>query len=262
MPRAPAQIQKKKSKFYRKKRVMQPTAQFVKKIVLGMTEKKTQSNGFSAPLDAYSSLPGSSIANNTCNAFELTTVLSEITPGTANGQRISNSIRLVKCRLALTLMAYNGTQKLPTDVTVFIGRIRNAYNSPSSMANLYLNGNVDLAPTNSFQDQTYQINNNYWDIKYKKTFKIGNQTVVFGPPGTPAYNVANNDYKSHIVRYINLMPWLKKTIRYDQTNARQTNEGLYIWFTISNYDDTQIFPLTYGAQVQAGIQVNCLYTDN
>jgi hypothetical protein len=139
---------------------------------------------------------------------------------------------------------------------MYIGKLRATINTPptSYFGQLFQLGDTATAPTDDNRSSLYSINKDIWDIKYKKTFKIGSSET-----SNPNY-VSNNDYKALQYFRVDLAKWLPKKIKYNDGVTVSSNCGLYAWFTIANYND-QIITGAYQPQVQFVALNNLYFTD-
>jgi len=251
----------KKKKYTPKKKTQVPVSikRYVKRAVNRTEEVKTVvttlsdlQSGIAAQIRPYVQDPG-------CGLISLTEAMDTIQQGVGQGDRIGNKIRLKRNMLKGYLYAINGglTGGNPTNVTMYIGRLKSTLLTPitATLAQLFQAGDTVFAPTDNNLSSLYQINRNSWNVYYRRTFKIGGATSS----STNAIP-ANNDYKALVKFSINLSKWLPKTINYNDASSISTNAGLYMWFTISNYNDEPITSL-YIPQVQYVAINEFSYTD-
>lgn len=200
------------------------------------------------------------IQDTGCNIASLTESIDTIGQGTGQGDRIGNRVHMKYLGFKGYLYAINNTLTggNPTNVTMYIGRLKAGVSTPttSSLSQFLQLGNTTIAPTDDNRAALYEINRDLWNVYYRKTFKIGGATST-SSNAIPA----NNDY--HVMRKfnINLTKWIPKTINYTDGNNIATNCGLYVWFTIANYND-QVISAGYAPQVQY-VGINTFkYTDD
>lgn len=194
-----------------------------------------------------------------CGVLSLTEPIDVIDQGTGQGDRIGNTLRAKNLRFKgyiYSITTEGGVSGFPTNVTMYIGRLKQSVLPPTAtqFQNLLQVGDDSIPPTDDNRTSLYSINRDLWNVYYRRTFKIGSSVP------TTANAVANNDYKALIHFNVNCTKWLPKLIRFDDTSQGSINTGLYVWFTISNYNDQLITP-AYIPQVQYCAMCEFNYTD-
>jgi len=221
----------------------------VKTVVTTLSDLQT---GNYALIKPYVSDPG-------CGIISLTEAMDNIGQGTGQGDRIGNKIRVVKNIFKGYMYALNTTDTggVPTNVTMYIGRLKAGISTPtnSAIAQMFQAGDTTFAPSDDNRSGLWAINKNLWNVYYRKTFKIGGSTSNI------ANAVSNNDYKAMRHFQVDLSRWMPKIINYNDGNNISTNAGLYAWFTIANYND-QIITGAYIPQVQYVAVNEFLFTDS
>lgn len=210
--------------------------------------------------------PGTSIAailpyvqTNTCNVYSLTEPMDVISQGTGQGDRIGNRLyaKTLRFKGYIYSIPTEGISGFPTNVTMYIGRLKQSVLPPTAyhFQNLFQLGDTTKQPTDDNRSSLYAINTDLWTVHYRRTFKVGSSWSD-SPNAVP-----NNDYKSLVKFNINCTPWIPKHIRYNDGSAGSINVGLYVWFTIANYNDFAI-GVGYSPQVQFCSLCEFTYTDS
>lgn len=222
----------------------------VKTVVTTLSDLQT---GNYAQIKPYIQDPG-------CNMISLTEAIDNVGQGTGQGDRIGNKITIKKNIFKGYMYAINNTLTggLPTNVTLYIGRLKVGISTPTNaaIAQMFQAGDTTFAPTDDNRASLYGINKNLWTVFFRRTYKIG------GATSTSANAIpANNDYKALQHFYVNLSKFIPRTINYNDGNNVSTNAGLYAWFTISNFND-QIITGAYAPQVQYVALNELMFTDD
>jgi len=195
----------------------------------------------------------------TCNLFKCLYSASTISQGLGQGDRVGNQITCKSNYIKgymYSIDTSGGVDGNPTMVTMWIGRLKGTVGVPIAVdfTNLLQAGDTAFAPTDDNRTSLRTYNHDYWDIKYRKTFKIGGSRPVLS-----GY-VGNNDFSALRHFSINVAKWHPKNIKYNDTATSLMNAGLYMWFTIANYNDVAMTP-SYVPQVQVVMQNDFTFTD-
>lgn len=167
-----------------------------------------------------------------------------INNGNEQGQRLGNMIKTRKCMFSFCLhqAAYNASTNAspePQDIIMMFGKVKNARPQlpiAADFAKLYQNGNSFRAPASTTQDHTFEVNKDFFTVYKRLKFKVGTAEVFGnGAQGTKQY-LANNDYKLNITKKINLTKFCPKTVKFNDTTAQPTNDGLWCWIYTVNAD--------------------------
>lgn len=169
--------------------------------------------------------------------INLTTVLSQITQGAGQGQRIGNVITVKSLNFKghvnmINLPTGTNLQNTPCFLKMFIGRKQVDLSSPTDQSQLFMAGNSASPPGNLPQDIYRWVNKDLFRIYATRVFKLG-------VAGTQASSFANNDFMT--TRFFNIS--LNKhigNVKYNDTDAFPTNCAYYAWFVMCAYDGTAI----------------------
>lgn len=194
-----------------------------------------------------------------CGIISLTEAMDNVGQGVGQGDRIGNKITVKKNMFKGYIYAINNTLTggLPTNITMYIGRLKAGISTPtnSAISQMFQAGDTTFAPTDDNRTALYAINKNLWTVFYRRTFKIGGSTSA--SPNA----VNNNDYKALIKFSIDVSKYHPRTINYNDGNNISTNAGLYAWFTLANYND-QVITVGYAPQVQYVAINELTFTDD
>ena len=135
-------------------------------------------------------------------------------------------------------------------------RQRNSFNLPSSYNSLFDSGGSNLGPMDDIQTTAtnfFPYNKELFDVVRTKIIR----NIGFA---NPTNLMVNNDTKAYRQVYFNLTKHIKKNINFSDNVARQTNEGLFIAFTICRADG-QPLGSQYVPQVIYTMGINYQFTD-
>jgi len=205
----------------RRARVSTGLKSYVKRAISRTEEVKTQSfTAIEVPMQAYSA--------GTLLTLDFNSVMSLVTQGVGEGQRIGNRIR----PKSVTIKGFvnpdpRGGELLPVIIKMFIGKLKQfPMNSPNTQyGSLYQNGNGQLAPQNNLFDCMRKINTDVFTIYTTRTFKIAYANLS----GSTVNAFANNDFSMSRSFSVNVTKHLSHLIYNDGTNT-PTNKGLFVWF--------------------------------
>lgn len=196
-----------------------------------------------------------------------------IDPGTGNGQRIGNriTVKRVKFRFVLTPMPWTVSTVYPRPyiVVLYLGHLKpNAVQSLQGWSDAlytkafsYGAGSV-LGLTGTLFDLVQPINRELLTIRKRYRFKIGYQNYTFNHnnwndlgngsvslPPSAHYGWANNDFKSSIVKAIDITKYFPRDIVFDDTTGianAPTSRPLYCSWEVIPADGTSLAPTDTG----------------
>lgn len=171
---------------------------------------------------------------------------NEIVQGLGQSDRIGDTIKTRKVffNFALRPAPYDATNNfipLPQTVIMMFGKVKNAKpQKPIStdFSKLFQYGNSSQAPQNRLLDNVLPINTDYFTVYKKLTFKIGQSQVTGTGANLAASFYANNDYKINQCRRMDITRYVPKTVKFNDTTAQPTNDGLWMWAWCNNADGT------------------------
>lgn len=76
------------------------------------------------------------------------------------------------------------------------------------------------------------VNESVWDVKLRKEYKVGWANGNNVGAGT---NV-NNDFQMCFNEEVNLLPFVKKELEFNQNSVTVLNDNLYLFFTYNSLD--------------------------
>lgn len=229
------------SKMYKKKRLLKPKAKkavvpksikaYVQQSISKNEEIKVQSFSAQTSLLSYT--------GTNLRTLDFNSVISLITQGTGEGQRIGNKVQIkdltIKGWLSVGSTFYASVVATgPVIVKMFIGRLKQALTNPdvsTLYSRLYQAGNTSSSPQNNYFDVLRIINKDLFSVYNTRTYKLG----VSG--NMAASTVANNDFKVLCPFSFNMNKHYNN-ITFDDTVATPTNQAMYIWFVCVNADGT------------------------
>jgi len=152
-----------------------------------------------------------------------------------NGGRIGSDINVVDARVNFQVVydTADSSPVIPFYVTVFIVRLKN---NPLAVPDLtqwnrfVISQNVEepMWTTNHPESMIAPINDDVFDVKYRKTFKIG-------PANAPSATLSNNDFSACYTGSVNITRFIKKKMCYEATASNYPqNDGLYMFFALNN----------------------------
>lgn len=257
-PKTYKKVVKKAVQKYKKKQL----TKFIKKVMTRKVETKiadpyTQSNIALLPYDTTNNKFGIEIP--------MTNILSTITQGTGQGQRIGNRINVV----SMTMKGYVVCQRstLPTNANgniylkfLWVRRKNNLLpiNSASS-SNFFQNGNSTVSPNNQPSDILRQINRDVYNVYTSRMFKLGFSDGGVSATTIPNGDAPNNDFKVSKMFKVSLSKHINKII-YDDNTAIPNNWGCYLVPLMCYADGTAIGPSTL-PNVELNFDLECKYKD-
>jgi len=161
---------------------------------------------------------------------DITSVISSMSQGTANGQRIGNDINVTKALLNINMTASSG-QALPYLVTIFVGYVKGSRTtspSASNLASILDLGGSTSGYTGMTQDLLLKLNTDKFSC-IRKNYKIG----LSAPSSGLGYQ--NNDFPVFQNIKIPIKALLGK-IQYNSDSSSGINRPVYMWaqFTAVN----------------------------
>jgi len=161
--------------------------------------------------------------------------------GGEDGRRIGEEVQMTKSYLKYTLgLPLDSGPVSPYIVTVWIGKIRGEANRLPLQADydelLLAAGGGPVGPDTGFRvSNSYPVNDDYWDIKVRKVYKLGKASRS----DSTTNPVANNDFNLIYQDEIDITRFLKNKLVYDGNgNSYPMNDGLYLWVTFTTIDDS------------------------
>jgi len=161
---------------------------------------------------------------------DITSVISSMSQGTANGQRIGNDINVTKALLNINMTASSG-QALPYLVTIFVGYVKGSRTtspSASNLASILDLGGSTSGYTGMTQDLLLKLNTDKFSC-IRKNYKLG-----VSAPATGA-SFQNNDFPCFQNVKIPIKALLGK-IQFIRDSGTIINRPIYMWaqFTAIN----------------------------
>lgn len=160
--------------------------------------------------------------------------------GTGDNDRIGNELTITQCNLRFMLQAGSALAAdvpQPVLITMMIGRLKEGFRIPddTDWGNMFVNENGApfAAPANQLASAMSPVNEDYFDIKLRKQYKLGNAAVS----NFNGY-IHNNDFNTFYQENIDVSKYMKKKIRYNDGDTTPQNEGLYVWFIQHPIDGT------------------------
>lgn len=157
-----------------------------------------------------------------------------MTQGAGANDRIGNDIRLVKSVLKFNvwLTGESSSGAGPFFLTVWLGRIRGlgaASPSDADYARLLIaSGATFTGPTtNSPITSILPVNEDLWDIKLRKQYKLGKENIN---------NKNNNDFNYAYQEEIDITKMLPSVNSYDETSSTVETNNLFLFFTYTTVD--------------------------
>lgn len=219
---------------YRKRMAIQPVSKAVRSYVnraIGAHSENKNAPGITGLDVALSAM----LPTSWGTVINLADVWGGISQGTGEGSRIGNTLKPLNWNFR-GFIHNNGTSAPPCVVKMFILKIQNGYQSPTSTlanpTNFFNLGNSTVGPTGSFLDILRRVNKDQFVLYTTRTFKCGPASA-----GATSPNSTNNDFKNVCPFNVNLLKYQKHIMRYaDATVTNPTNAGLYALFCIAPAD--------------------------
>jgi len=164
------------------------------------------------------------------SAVDITSVISSMAQGSANGQRIGNDINITSATLNLNMTAWP-SQATPYIVTIFVGYVkgdRGVLPSATSLASILDLGGSSTGYTGITQDLLMRVNTDRFSC-IRKNYKLG-----VSAPATGA-SFQNNDFPCFQNVKIPIKALLGK-IQFIRDSGTIINRPIYMWaqFTAIN----------------------------
>ena len=227
----------------------------VRKVIQNSKEKKLD-----VILPTGSLQPTVLISQNSITGPNFYLVVPGPTQGSAQNDRIGNEIGITQANL--NVMIQNGSPasaqaSQPSIVTMMIGRLKAGITIPNDAdwANMFISeaGVPQTAPTTQLASLTYPVNDDYFDIKLRKQFKVGN-TVITGLTNS----IHSNDFNTYYQESVNVARFMKKTLQFNEDASEPQNEGLYVWFLVHPINGIE---LTDAGRPTVTMTLTTRYTD-
>ena len=172
---------------------------------------------------------------------------NQIVQGLGQSDRISDVIKTRKCIFSFALRpqsydAANNFIPIPQEVIIMFGKVKNAkpqQPTGTDFAKLFQFGNSNQAPQNRLLDSILPINSDYFTVYKKLVYKVGYSVNQGSGSNVASAYYANNEFKFNVVKKIDLTKFCPKTVKFNDTTAQPTNDGLWMWAFCNNADGTQ-----------------------
>jgi len=150
--------------------------------------------------------------------------------GAADGQRVASDIRLTKSyvKFQLTLNEEASGTNGPFIATVWIGKVRGLGSASPNQADFASLLVTQTANTFSGASTTlpitglYPVNDDLWDIKVRKDYKLGKANTG---------NSENNDFNLSYNDEIDITKMFPSVLRYDGSNGNPASDNLWMFVT-------------------------------
>jgi len=220
-----------------RKAVVKTMRKIAKAEIHKMAEDKESKIGFSnRPLYSYPST--ATIPNNfeTYNIIDCSTIWSNISQGTGEGNRIGNKITFRKYMFNF-ILNYNVAVNVPQFVRMWVITYKFDPNNAStadiwscingaitSARNFFDNGNSSNGMDGTLLDLVSPVNTNVVTVHKCKTFKVGAATAPSG-----GLTAGNNDFKYAIKSRVNLLKYQKR-VQFNDAASTSYNKKIFIIF--------------------------------
>lgn len=187
-----------------------------------------------------------SYANNTGMLCLPMIPYNEIVQGLGQSDRLGDTIKTRKVYFDFSLRPapYDSQANfipLPQTVIMMFGKVKNAKPQKpiaTDFSKLFQFGNSSQAPQNRLLDNVLPINTDYFTVYRKLIFKIGNSITTGTGANLGSQYYANNEYKLNVTRRLDITKYVPKTVKFNDTTAQPTNDGLWMWAWCNNCDGT------------------------
>lgn len=226
---------KKASKPTRKSSIKKMVSQMIHKQIENKVEQFTSQNNII-----------SSYAYNTSLFVVSCIPYNQIILGYGSGDRVGNTIRPRSVYFNYVLhpvpyAAVGNPAPVPQDVIIFFGKVKNSRAQQpiaSDFAKLWQAGDTSRSPFSTTLDMIQDVNKDWFTVYKIMRHKVGCAEIngTGGSAGNQYFN--NNDYKFNVVRRLNITKYVPKVIKFNDTTAQNTNDGLWMWAMCVNADGT------------------------
>lgn len=186
----------------------------------------------------------SSYAYNTSLFVQSCIPYNQILQGVGQGDRIGNTIRPRSVYFNYVLhpipyAAVGNPLPIPQDVMIFFGKVKNSralQPNSADFAKLWQVGDSSRAPFSTTLDMIQDINKDWFTVYKIMRHKVG--TALYTGTGNQAGQqyYSNNDYKYNVIRRVNITKYIPKVIKFNDSTAQNTNDGLWMWAMCVNAD--------------------------
>lgn len=227
-----------KKRTYKKRSIVSNTIKrYVKRTIHSNIENKTEQTLSSSNV-VTSYAVNSSLFVVSCIPY------SGISQGLGAGDRIGNVIRTRKTMFNYCLRpnAYSASlnpNPTPQEVIIMFGKVKNSRaQQPIStdFSKLFQAGDSYHAPYSNLLDLLQDVNKDWFTVYKVVKHKIGNATYSTGATASQLFS--NNDFKLNVVRRLNITKFMPKIVKFNDTTAQPTNDGLWMWAMCVNADGT------------------------
>lgn len=217
----------------------------VKSTVGAMIEtKEVRNSNANASLYSYPfspTLPSNYALNN---IIDTSTTYQGIQQGTGEGNRLANLVIPTRFTYSFCLTARAGVNS-PLMARMFVVSYKFDLNNSttndiwSSLQqvnnnNFFDNGNTSSGMSGTLTDLLLPINTDAYRVYKVKTYKLAPSGLPTGTGG------GNNDFKYMIKKSINLLPYIQKKLRWNDTSSTSFNKKVFIIWEILAADGTTI----------------------
>lgn len=184
---------------------------------------------------------------NSNNILDTSIAYQNIAQGTGEGNRIGNEITLSQLRFSF-IINYNAAITQPQFVRMWVVTYKfdpnnaqtadvwsSVQNGVTSSANFFDNGNSSNGMLGTMLDLIAPVNTDVMTVHKCKTYKIGCATAPSG--GATA---GNNDFKYAVKDYIDLLKYVPKRVKYNDTATTSFNKKVFIIFECLAADGTVV----------------------
>lgn len=220
-----------KSVLQKQSETKENTASWSNNSVLNVAEYVSGNNMY-AYRNLFNIIPGGTTATTGA-------ALMNITQGTGQANRSGNMIQPNYCKLDMMFFPkpYNETTNIdpvPCEVIIWIVKPKITLQG-KSVADVYSDvttnglfqfGNSDVPMTGEMDDTMLRINEDQYQLLYKRRVKVGNQFVNQGIGAADGYS--NNDFKMNQRVKINLTKYMPKRLKWDDTGTSATSRPIYV----------------------------------
>lgn len=208
------------------------TAAKVRKIVVGLAEKKVVQYSATLDLSAYN---GTNWNNNGILGVSPQATWCQIDQGVSQDQRIGNKVRPYSCTLDLMMCAnqINGTYNpnpAPNMVRIVTFSIKESNDVPTSLPNFFQDGSSSHAPLSNGSDMVLPINRDVYTVYGDTSVKLGNAQWSVAGSTAASGNFANNDYSLNPMLSMDLTKHLPSVVTYNDNLSEPTSRAVFVTF--------------------------------
>lgn len=162
----------------------------------------------------------------------------QIAQGTSGANRVGSDITMVSHQLKYILRANLSTvgALVPQLVTLMIGKLRDNFDLPGATDyQKLLEGSAGKQGfnTTTTTDALLPINDDYWNVLHRQTFKLGEANSA-------ASTLNNNDFNLYYSDTIDCSRFMRKKLVYDGAATSPANDGLYMFWFVQPIDGSGV----------------------